>query len=125
MRIEVRNAEAVAKEALWLAWQACGSPAGMGWLQNRPDATREDVWANAVSSGDYPLRLADGTPNRVYADYVFGRMMKLPLELGEGFVAVPDSEPRADYQSWCRKYPTYAALVAAADAAVNGTTEAA
>jgi hypothetical protein len=34
------EALAVAKEAIWLAWNAVGSPGGMGWLQNNPEADK-------------------------------------------------------------------------------------
>ncbi len=118
MRISVSNPEAVAREAFWLAWSACGSPAGMGFLRDNPGATRDQVWANARDKADYPGGAAipgfADKPGEVYGDYVFGRMMKLGLKWDADSVEFTDSAPRPDYQSWCRKYPTTEALVRAA-----------
>ncbi len=100
--------ESVLKEVLWLAWNAAGGPAGMGFLQDSPGATKEDVWKNATGLGDYAMPTShDG---RLNADYVFGRMLKLRLEYSDTHIEVPEHEPRSDYQAWCREYPTYAAL---------------
>ena len=76
MKVKIKNAkpEEVMKEAFWLAWNACGGPLGMGFLQNKPDATKENIWDNVTVSGDYPMPINRG---EVYGDYVFGRMMKL------------------------------------------------
>ncbi len=109
--------EAVVRESFWLAYQACGGAFGMGVYQATDDATRDTVWANVRSAGDYPGRAvkADAAkPGKAYGDYVFGRMMKLGLSWDAAGVTVPDVAPRPDYQSWCRVYPTYAALVHAA-----------
>lgn len=96
----------VAKRIVYLAWQACGGPTGMGFLQDRPNATEEEVWKNAVGRLDYP-----GEPlndeSRIYADYVFGRMMKLSVRVAGDKVLLPTDIPRRDYQGWCGKYPTY------------------
>jgi hypothetical protein len=105
--------EAILKEALWLAWNAAGGPAGMGVFQDNPGTTKEDVWNNAVGPGDYPVATSrDGYLN---ADYVFGRMMKLRLDYGDTHIEVPDWEPRSDYQAWCTKYPTFESLINAAE----------
>ncbi len=114
MRIVCENPEQVVQEAFWLAWKACGGSLGMGRFQDRPGATKEDVWANVSESGDYPYKVNDNKPGKVYGDYVFGRMMKLGLEWDETGVTVRDDAPRPDYQAWCRKYPTYEDLVLAA-----------
>jgi len=107
--------EQVAKRAFWLAWQACGGPLGMGFLQNRPDATEEDVWVGARSAYDY-VGYKCNKPGEVTGDYVFGRMMKLHIEFTEDTVSTRDSMPTYDYQAWCRMYPSYDALI---DAAAN------
>ena len=113
VKITGATGEQVAKRAFWLAWQACGRPFGMGFIQDRPGATEEDVWKNARSDGDYSGVRQDG-PGRASGDYVFGRMMKLHLTFVEDTVSCRDEAPRRDYQAWCGKYPTYLALVVAA-----------
>lgn len=124
MKIECANPAEVAKEAFWLAWQACGGPLGMGRLQDNAGADKESVWNCVFNKGDYPGGNAGpGTANRpgdVYGDYVFGRMMKLGIRWDEAGVTVDDHPPRGDYQSWCRKFPTYEALVRAAIASLAG-----
>src|SRR6266446_1478173 len=92
---------------------------GMGILQSHDRATKEEVLANVQDKGDYPKGANEipgfaDKPGEMYGDYVFGRMMKLGLQWGKDFVEFRDSVPRPDYQSWCRKYPTYEALIQAA-----------
>lgn len=41
-------------------------------------------------------------------------MMKLGIKWDKDSVTIRDNEPRVDYQSWCRTYPTYQALFDAA-----------
>jgi hypothetical protein len=119
----------VAKRALYLAWQACGGPAGMGAFRDRPSASEDEVWNNAASRGDYPggRWATDPDPNAggVSADYVFGRMMKLNFEFNAaaGTVTVQDGSLRRDYQGWCGRYPTYATLIEAAAEAVGVRAE--
>lgn len=112
------NPTEVAKEMFWLAFQACEHPLGMGWLQDRPGATKEDVWSN-VSGGKSDYAISFGTPTKPTGDYVFGRMMKLYVEVTNDGIIFPDGTPRDDYQSWAVKYPTYLDLVAAAEDAVE------
>jgi len=108
MIIKTKKAMEIAKEALWLAWNACGSPYGMGMLQDNPNAEKEDVWKNAYNKGDYPGgRSFERNDAQVSADYVFGRMMKLYFKLTEDTLDIPEDECRSDYQSWCTKYPSY------------------
>ena len=106
------------KRMFWLAWQACGSPFGLGVLQDQPGATEESVWKNVSSAGDYPpcsglinIAVPEG---RVFADYVFGRMVKLWVGWEIGKVILPDHEVRPAYQIWCRVHPSYEALLQAA-----------
>lgn len=116
----------VAKRAFYLAYEACGGTSGSGWIQAVDKATEEEVWQNALVRGDYPGRerrkkeLSD-QPKQAYGDYVFGRMMKLTLrwdnETNE--IEISEAIPRADYQSWCRKYPSYKALIDAAIESLN------
>ena len=110
-----KNSKEVAKEALWLAWKACGVVTGMGVFQDNPGATKEDVLKNVLSAGDYPGapqgRKSEGY---YYADYVFGRMMKLSYIVERKGISYRDAPLRRDYESWCVVYPTYEALFLAA-----------
>lgn len=113
MKIEHSNPTALAKRAFFLAYQACGGTFGMGILQARDGATEDDVWENVKTRGDYPS--AHGVePDRPYGDYVFGRMMKLGLEVHQDGVSCIERKPTPDYQAWSRRYPTYESLVRAA-----------
>jgi len=113
---------ALAKRMYWLAWQACGAPYGMGILQDKPDATEEDVWQGVIGAGDYVGDLRNARTNdrgELYtnADYVFGRMMKFGLAVLPDRVMSNYKEgwlPQADYQMWCPTYPTLEALAEAA-----------
>lgn len=118
--IPCADAESVAREAFWLAWLACGKPMGMGVLQDHPGATKEQVSANVESRGDYPggTAMLPRKPGELYGDYVFGRMMKLMIGFDDHGVTVRSDAPKPDYQSWCRKYPTYQALIEAAIASL-------
>lgn len=113
---ECKNPIEVANEALWLAWQECGRSTGMGIFQDNPTATKQDVLKNATSAGDYPgLGSMRGLKsNEYYADYVFGRMMKLHYTADRKGISYNDSPLRRDYESWCVVYPTYEKLFQAA-----------
>lgn len=106
------SGEIVAKRMCFLAYEACGGPVGMGFLQARGDATEADVWQNIVNMGDYPGASLPRN-GKLNADYVFGRMMKLRFSYDQDSVTVPDITPDRAYQRWSRKweYPTYEALV--------------
>lgn len=111
--IDEAQALSVAKEALWLAWLACGGPLGMGFLQDRPKATKEEVWDNAVNKRDYPGALKPSN-TKIYADYVFGRMMKLGFEISGKSIKFSDAKLDREYQGWAVVYPTYESLFASA-----------
>jgi hypothetical protein len=111
------EALAVAKEVMWLAWVAAGGPSGAGFLRDKPGADKEAVWKNAYNNEDYSGR-RHGPAEQVSADYVFGRMLKLTFRVKGNTITHRDEEPRWDYQSWCGKYKTYAALFDAAETAV-------
>lgn len=112
MLFRCENPVKIAKRMCWLAWQA-SQVMGMGVLQNR-SMTEDQVWSAATGGpgGDYPI--PHGSVSEVNADYVAGRMMKLRLKLSYEGVTVSDAPPRSDYQSWCKTYPTYDALIVAA-----------
>jgi hypothetical protein len=110
-KVEGFSGEQLAKRIFFLAYEACGRASGMGVLQERRSVTEEMVWNNVRGQGDYPMSF--DRPGHPYGDYVFGRMMKLFITVTAD-VDLPDTEPRADYQSWCVKYPSYEALATAA-----------
>ena len=116
--ISCSDPEAVVRRAFFLAWNACRGPSGMGFLQNNPSASEEEVWQNVCDRGDYPggpLFKGPGVrPGEACGDYVFGRMMKLRLTWTSEDVCVKDDIPRRDYQAWCAMFGTYEALVRAA-----------
>jgi len=113
IEIRVENPALVAKRAFWLAWQACGGTLGSGFLQDRADANEDLVWLNVIAAGDYPGSIKNPT-DKPYADYVFGRMLKVGMTLGSNTISIQDSAPHDDYQAWCTTYPTYRALIEAA-----------
>ena len=116
--VRQQDLESVLKRIFWLAWQACNHPFRMGVFQDKSDATEDDVWSNVLSSGDYPgahdkdikeILTIGGT---IRADYVFGRMMKLTVEVVDPTTfRVSDYPPRQDYQGWTHEYVTYDRLV--------------
>ena len=110
----------VAKEAVYLAWQACGGPMHAGFMQDKgPNQDRERVWDHAYNMRDYFGRSPGDDPARINCDYVMGRMMKLRFSVnGNKLTDISDGIPRGDYQSWCHKYKTYAALFDAAEKTV-------
>jgi hypothetical protein len=125
LKIKHAQPEEVVKEAFWLAWKACGGPLGMGAFQNRPQATKDEVWECVRSARDYgpgaAKLMGSDKPGEAYGDYVFGRMMKLELKWDSKSIEYSDSVPRGDYQAWCRQYPTYQALVEAAVKSLSET----
>ena len=105
----------VLRSAVWLAWVAAGGPQGMGFMRDNPKADKAAVWKQAYECGDYSGR-HPGDGNNLSADYVFGRMLKLRVRRPSPTVLeLTDNTPTRDYQSWCGKYPTYAALFDAAE----------
>lgn len=115
---EVDTLVPLLKEIFWLAWQACGAPAGMGVLQDRPNATKDDVWATVTAGGHDMNRLLKILPQQggeFDADYIFGRMMKLTVTVKPGgTVEMPSQPPNPEYQGWARAYKSYNDLLAAA-----------
>lgn len=106
------------KKLFFLAYEACDESAGMGIFQARDKVTEEDVYDNVINSGDYPMSINDDS--RIYADYVFGRMMKLSVELKGNSIIIPDSTPRVSYQAWSGKYKDYKSLVRATKKELSG-----
>ena len=83
IKINGTDRKKLLKRIFFLLYEAAGSPRGMGILQARSDATEEDVWRNVRRMGDYPgdFGKKEYEKGRVYADYVFGRMVKWGIEL--------------------------------------------
>lgn len=96
------------KRVIFLLWQAAGSPSGMGWFQNNPTASEEEVFEQAAGNRDYPCyrEHREGQPVSIYMDYVFGRCLKTDLLYDEvkGTVELRPDTPRATYQNWWRRY---------------------
>jgi len=116
-------AVAVAEEAMWLAWQACGGPLGIGILQDNASASKQDVMTNLWTQGDYAggrdMRGLD--EGEYYGDYVFGRMMKTGIKVtGPDTIVVNTAADKKDgslnpeYVGWCQAYSTREALITAA-----------
>lgn len=124
MKIAVLNSTdptAFLSRLFYLAWQACGGPLGMGFLQNRPGATEEEVFKNVLTAGDYAC--GGGNDKEVYGDYVFGRMMKFGAEIENGTIKFSDSPFRSDYQAFARKYPTIESLIDATEKSLGVKVE--
>jgi len=113
-------AMAIAKSAIWLAWNACGGTSGMGFLKDNKGANKEQVWDQAYNKKDYSGERGGG-PENVDADYVFGRMMKLRFTVEGDTITFDDYDPQKDYQSWCGKYTTFASLFDDAEAVLTKT----
>jgi len=105
----------LAKEAMWLAWKACGGPKGMGVFQDRPLATKVEVVAAAAGAYDYGGSVhKQSGPGTLDGDYVFGRMMKLRMQFAGNEITLTDGPLSPGYHDWDRLYPSYEALLIAA-----------
>lgn len=110
MKITVENPEAFVRRMFFLAWRA-SSVIGMGALQDNPNADEDRVFENVQTRGDYPFRQKN--PD-LYADYVFGRMMKWGCRiLDDGQIEIRDMEFNPEYQSFVSTYENNNALVEA------------
>jgi hypothetical protein len=106
------SALTLAKRILFLAYEA-SSVFGMGAFQARDNVTEEQVWTNTVTRGDYGGFPAND--KNIYADYVFGRMMKLSFHVKDNTINYDGNDKtKLDYQSWGAKYKTYTKLFQAA-----------
>lgn len=120
MKITLKSEEqvlALVKRMVYLAYKAVGYASGMGVFQAVDAADEEKVWLRAYNQGDYPMR--NTSDNKVYCDYVFGRMMKWGCGWKGCEITIRDQEFRPDYQEFCRKYKDNAALVDAALASLG------
>ncbi len=108
------NTVCVVKKALFLAWKACGGPLGMGILQDKPNATEDDVFKNVLGNEDYPIK-SSLPENEIRADYVFGRMMKIRISFDNDNIYYPDISLSSAYQSWSKSYNSYEELFKTAE----------
>lgn len=109
------------KRAMYMAWTACGGPAGMGFLQDRGAQTEDQVWEAMYNKTDYPCAFDKNQPGKVYADYVLGRMMKVGFKWeGDTVEITGSSQWRRDYQAFCVHFPTARDLLNAAAESLGG-----
>ena len=120
MKITLNDNEqaiSLAKRMLFLAYNASAPASGMGLFQavrlggKEPD--EETVWGCAYNAEDY-MGVRTDPPNVVYADYVFGRMMKWSCAWKENVLSIRDENYDREYQSFSGSYPTSSSLVQAA-----------
>jgi len=105
------------REMLYIAWKGCEHTTGMGYLQDKPDASKVEV-RKACESGT----------RQVYADYIFGRMLKLRVILHEvngNLVSLEmyDETYQPAYQSFAHIYPTTNDLIHSTKEALNCTVQ--
>ena len=120
MKFVCAKPEEVCKEAFWLAWNACGGTTGMGVLQDNPLATRDEIWQLVTGQTCRDYIIPRGETLKPYADYVFGRMMKIGFTVLEDGIEYWKDAVRGDYQAWAYEYPTTTALLEAANCNING-----
>lgn len=121
MKIKLKtedDAKAVVKRAFFLAYNACGRALGMGLLQARPNVTEDELYDAIIGNHDYTFPGCDPTKQDetdLYADYVFGRMMKLGIQRNGCEVEIPDrDEYDPEYHDFAHKYPNATELLTAA-----------
>ena len=110
---------AVVKRMFKLAYDACGGPMGMGFLQSRDNVTEDDVFKNVCTAGDYLYgceiqnKGRDEKEHRFYGDYVFGRMMKWGAKIEGQEIRIHDKF-KYDYQAFSGQYKDAKALLESA-----------
>ena len=115
------SAYTLAKRILFLAYEA-SQVFGMGVFKAEDGITEDQVWTNVLNKGDYPGRCQFDN-EKIYADYVFGRMMKTRFVLNGNTISYNGvDKPHCDFQSWSIKYNTYTKLFQAALKSLNMTT---
>lgn len=108
----------VVKRAIYIAYRACGMPSGMGIFQHArlegKLATEEQVWQCAYNAEDYPGGRKLRNPNEVYADYVFGKMVKWGCSWDNTVIFLSDRSLDPAYQGFASRYPTEMDLISVA-----------
>jgi hypothetical protein len=109
------------RRMFFLAYNACGTASGLGFLQAASNASEDDVWNSVMNRGDYPGGSAfmNQKDNEVRGDYVFGRMMKLNIRFDKdnGTIEISDRKTDINYNRWATKYDSHLEL--AQDAALS------
>lgn len=124
VKVDADKVQEVVKQYFWLAWQACGGPMGMGFLQDRSGVGPDQVLSNVQRAGDYQGGgLFGRKASEPYGDYVFGRMMKTGIKINGDVLEISDNQPRGDYQAWARQYRSYHDLLTAACVAAGSSME--
>jgi hypothetical protein len=105
------NVEAVnvASRALFIAYNA-SLVFGMGAFKAQENKTENEVFNNVITKGDYPGKLQsipDMSNCHLYADYVYGRMMKLKMTIVNNTIQFYDDKPKIGFQSWATTYKSY------------------
>jgi hypothetical protein len=116
-KVERENLDVLVSRFFYLLWKACGGPVGMGILQDisrlgplQPDEEEKHVIQMVLGGGDNGINFGRG----LYADYIFGRMMKVGMRFPDGAegdsatIEVDDGPARPDYQGWSVTYSTAA-----------------
>jgi hypothetical protein len=104
IKVAGKNGEQLASRLFWLAYHAAKPASGMGALQARPKATEAQVWANVRTAGDYPTN--HHPEHKPYADYVFGKMLKVGCTIEGDSITISDWAADPEYHDWAAKYPT-------------------
>jgi hypothetical protein len=103
---------------LQLAWKACGTETGMGYLQAVPSLSLSDVLKHCPPTN---TRTADGW-FQLRADYLAGRMVKAYVNFNEdGLIEIENNTPQPDYQGWALTFVSHLALLTAAANVVGAT----
>ena len=101
MKIKTEHPIAFIRRMFFLAYNA-SDVYGMGFLQEKEDASEEEVWKNIQNCGDYPGPTSS-VGGKFVADYVFGHMMKLYITV-EGDTISFNDKWKPDCQSFCTVY---------------------
>lgn len=113
-----QDATKVAHRALFLAYNA-SVVFGMGAFRAVENTTEEQVVNNILNRGDYPTIRTYSESTHIYADYVFGRMMKLHMDVVDNTIETQPIKLNQGFQSWSKKYKSYEKLIKAAMKELN------
>jgi len=109
------------KTLFFLLWQS-SKVVGAGVLQDKPEATKEDVWNNILACNDYP-----GKPHHpkdgLVLDYVFGRCMKFTLRWENDIIVLREKKFHIQYETWQHKYPDNKTILDATSKVLGCTYE--
>lgn len=121
MKIKISGTtnEQFIKRMYFLAYQN-SRVMGLGALRAVSEATEDAIFKNIDDHGDYAMKLGI-KKNEYYADYVFGRMMKLGCSIEDDCIIITDKVYAPDYQSFARVYKDASALLNATAQSLNCT----